>query len=222
LRELRAKASARESIFHYFERERRILLSNGVPIVSMSAIPTIDGKRVYANYSGKSSGPYDVIVIGSGMGGMACATALAKQGRKVLVLEQHYVPGGFTHMYARKGFVWDAGVHAIGEMLPNEVPGKATVDEVMTIGREGMLPILRKMAGFLSYDLVPSSDGKTIVSISRWRTMDAAEQGRRASEAFVRDKAASMVAVISSWVGPAMVSSSPRETARVSSPSYPS
>ena len=34
---------------------------------------------------------FDVIVIGSGIGGLACALALSRSGRKVLVLEQHFV-----------------------------------------------------------------------------------------------------------------------------------
>lgn len=67
---------------------------------------------------------WDVIVIGSGMGGMASAAALAKYGRRVLVLEQHYVPGGFTHVFSRKGFTWDVGVHCVGEMRDRDVPGK--------------------------------------------------------------------------------------------------
>lgn len=66
---------------------------------------------------------YDAIVIGSGMGGMACATALAKVGKKVLMLEQHYVVGGMTHTFKRKGFVWDVGVHALGEMEEKRMPG---------------------------------------------------------------------------------------------------
>lgn len=66
---------------------------------------------------------WDAIVIGSGMGGMACAAALAKYHRKVLVCEQHYVAGGLTHTFSRKGFTWDVGVHCLGEMGPNDIPG---------------------------------------------------------------------------------------------------
>ena len=51
------------------------------------------------------------------MGGMTTASLLSNIGYKVLVLEQHYLPGGFTHMFGRKGFKWDVGVHAIGNVL---------------------------------------------------------------------------------------------------------
>jgi len=59
---------------------------------------------------------YDTIIIGSGMGGLATATILAKQGQTVLVLERHYTAGGFTHIFKRKGYEWDVGIHYIGEM----------------------------------------------------------------------------------------------------------
>ncbi|MCC6213796.1 MAG: NAD(P)/FAD-dependent oxidoreductase [Polyangiaceae bacterium] len=90
----------------------------------MSAIPTLDGRKVYDTYRPGVTGRWDAIVVGSGMGGMACAAALARHGRRVLVLEQHYVPGGFTHSFARKGWRWDAGVHALGEMRPTDPPGR--------------------------------------------------------------------------------------------------
>ncbi len=59
---------------------------------------------------------YDAIIIGSGLGGMTTAAFLAKEGKKVLVLERHYVAGGFTHVFKRRGYEWDVGVHYIGEM----------------------------------------------------------------------------------------------------------
>ncbi|MFT5217488.1 MAG: all-trans-retinol 13,14-reductase [Glaciecola sp.] len=59
---------------------------------------------------------YDTIIIGSGMGGLATAAILAKQGQKVPVLERHYTSGGFTHVFKRKGYEWDVGIHYISEM----------------------------------------------------------------------------------------------------------
>lgn len=66
--------------------------------------------------SGRAADHYDVIVIGSGIGGLCLAALLAKLGRRVCVLEQHYTAGGFTHSYEREGFEWDVGVHYIGEV----------------------------------------------------------------------------------------------------------
>ena len=61
---------------------------------------------------------WDAIVIGSGIGGLACAAALAKSGHAVLVLDQHHVAGGLTQTFAREGFRWDVGLHYLGEMGP--------------------------------------------------------------------------------------------------------
>ena len=64
----------------------------------------------------KAADHYDVIVIGSGIGGLANAALLSKLGKKVCVLEQHYTAGGYTHAYEREGYEWDVGVHYIGEV----------------------------------------------------------------------------------------------------------
>ncbi|MCP5207281.1 MAG: NAD(P)/FAD-dependent oxidoreductase [Hahellaceae bacterium] len=66
--------------------------------------------------SSRLNGPYDAIVIGSGMGGLATAACMSKAGKKVLVLEQHYTAGGYTHSYSRNGYEWDVGVHYIGDV----------------------------------------------------------------------------------------------------------
>ncbi|MEL6843026.1 MAG: NAD(P)-binding protein, partial [Bacteroidota bacterium] len=59
---------------------------------------------------------YDAILIGSGLGSLTAAVMLAKEGYRCLVLERHYTAGGFTHVFKRKGYEWDVGIHYIGEM----------------------------------------------------------------------------------------------------------
>lgn len=55
---------------------------------------------------------YDVIVIGSGLAGMTAANCLAKGGRSVLLLEQHYNFGGMATWFRRKGgHVFDISLH---------------------------------------------------------------------------------------------------------------
>jgi all-trans-retinol 13,14-reductase len=69
-------------------------------------------------------GPWDYLVIGSGIGGMTAAAMLSKIGRRVLVLEQHNIPGGFTQTFKRPGYRWDVGVHLVGEMTERAFPGR--------------------------------------------------------------------------------------------------
>ena len=58
----------------------------------------------------------DVIVIGSGAGGLTAAVAMARAGKRVCVLEQHYLPGGWCHSFNLGGYRFSPGVHYIGEM----------------------------------------------------------------------------------------------------------
>ncbi len=58
----------------------------------------------------RSDDEYDVIIVGSGIGGLSCGALLAKSGYRVLVLEKHYCVGGYCTSFKRKGFTFNAGV----------------------------------------------------------------------------------------------------------------
>lgn len=61
----------------------------------------------------KGENEYDVIIVGSGIGGLTCGALLSKRGYKVLVLEQHHQVGGYCSSFKRKGFVFNAGVEDV-------------------------------------------------------------------------------------------------------------
>jgi all-trans-retinol 13,14-reductase len=70
-------------------------------------------------------------VIGSGIGGLSVAALLAKHaGKRVLVLERHYVAGGFTHTFQRPGYEWDVGLHYIGQVQTPEMTMRRAFDHL--------------------------------------------------------------------------------------------
>lgn len=56
---------------------------------------------------------YDIIVIGAGCGGLTAAACAAKEGKKVLLLERHNTPGGFTSSFVRGRFEFDISLHRL-------------------------------------------------------------------------------------------------------------
>jgi len=58
----------------------------------------------------------DVIVIGSGAGGLSAALPLAQAGMSVIVIEQHNVPGGLCHSFRKNGYRFSPGIHYVGQL----------------------------------------------------------------------------------------------------------
>ncbi len=64
---------------------------------------------------------YDVVIIGSGLGGLACGAMLSKEGYHVCVLEQMDIFGGCLQSFHRKGRNIDTGIHYIGSMGEGQI-----------------------------------------------------------------------------------------------------
>src|SRR5690349_7555490 len=54
---------------------------------------------------------YDAVVVGAGVGGLVCANLLARAGLRVLLVEQHYMVGGYCSTFRRQGYTFDAATH---------------------------------------------------------------------------------------------------------------
>ena len=54
------------------------------------------------------------------MGGLCCGALLSKVGQRVVILEQHYIAGGCTHVFKEQGIEFDTGVHYLGDMTKKQ------------------------------------------------------------------------------------------------------
>jgi phytoene dehydrogenase-like protein len=67
--------------------------------------------RKFRALRGEPCRSYDSVVIGGGIGGLICGNLLARSGLRVLLVEQHYMLGGYCSTFKRKGYVFDAATH---------------------------------------------------------------------------------------------------------------
>ena len=107
--------------------------------------------------AGESS--FDAIIIGSGLGGLSCAAAFARQGFKPLVLEKHDRAGGYATTFKRPGgFSFDVSLHSTvvreREGIHNLIPGFPEVTDIEFVPHPNLYRAI-----FPDYDLrVPQKD----------------------------------------------------------------
>ncbi len=71
---------------------------------------------------------YDVIIIGAGLGGLTAGAKLAKEGKSVLLLEQHDRPGGCATTFKRKDFTMEVGLHEMDGLHPGDIKNRVFAD----------------------------------------------------------------------------------------------
>jgi len=109
---------------------------------------------------------YDAIIIGSGLGGLSCAAAFARQGFKPIVFEQHDKPGGYATAFSRPGgFVFDVSLHSttVGDRngVYNLIYGFPEITEVEFLPHPNLYRAI-----YPDYDIrVPQKDPKAYVAL---------------------------------------------------------
>lgn len=118
---------------------------------------------------------YDAIVIGAGIGGLFCANLLARGGMKVLLVERHYMLGGFCSTFRRKGFVFDAATHfypLLGN--PTTMTGKLLKDLEIPTEWVKMDPVDQFHLPGLPPFAVPSDFAPYVQRLKEWFPEEAA------------------------------------------------
>jgi len=64
---------------------------------------------------------YDVIIAGSGLGGLLCGYVLAKEGYNVCIVEKHHQLGGCLQSFTRNNSIFDTGMHYVGSMNEGQI-----------------------------------------------------------------------------------------------------
>jgi len=131
---------------------KALLAGLAVSTLDWSALPKAVGAQTDENQ-------FDAVIIGAGLGGLSCAAAFARQGFKPLVLEKHYVPGGYATTFKRPGgFVFDVSLHSttVGERegVHNLIPGFPEIADVKFVPHHNLYRAI-----FPDYDIrVPQKD----------------------------------------------------------------
>jgi all-trans-retinol 13,14-reductase len=180
----------------------------GVPLLAWdwSAFPRGDGP----GRPPAATGAYDAVVIGAGLGGLSAAAAFARQGYKVVVLEQHSVPGGYASAFTRPGgFTFDVSLHSTSVGIRNGVANLISgFPEIRDVVFSPHKPLYRAI--FPDFDIrVPHKDLPGYRKILKTRFPDDAA----AIDAIFADMKglSDEVARLSSGAGPADMAAFPQK-----------
>ncbi len=92
---------------------RRDFLSSMLAGLPLMALDWDGFPRGAQTAAAAGSGDHDVVIIGSGLGGLSCGAAFARQGFRALVIEMHHKPGGYATTFRRPGgFTFDVSLHS--------------------------------------------------------------------------------------------------------------
>jgi phytoene dehydrogenase-like protein len=137
-------------MFDSFIKRRDFLKSvlAGIPILALDWSSFQKGTEKATQDS-----DYDAIIIGSGLGGLSCAMAFARQGFKALVLEQHSIPGGYSTSFKRPGgFEFDVSLHSTTvderEGIRNLIPGFPEIKDIEFVPHKNLYRVI-----FPDYDI---------------------------------------------------------------------
>lgn len=82
---------------------------------------------------------FDVIVVGGGLGGLTAGAKLAKEGMKVLLIEQHSQPGGCATTFRRGDYTLEVGLHEMDGLAPRDMKNRIFSD----LGISGSIELVR-------------------------------------------------------------------------------
>jgi len=115
--------------------------------------------------------PVDTLVIGAGVGGLSCAARLARAGQRVLVVDQHFLAGGYCTSFHRRGFTLDACIDTIcgahrGSQFWRVLEGAGVASRVRFLQQD---PIRENVFGALSIKIPSAMDAYEAALAKRWK-----------------------------------------------------
>lgn len=116
---------------------------------------------------------FDCIIVGAGLGGLTAGATLSKQGKRVLLLEKHYIPGGCATTFKRKDFIMEVGLHEMDGLYDKDL--KQEIFKFLEVDKNINFIKVPELFRYISnkVDFVhPHGNDKTLKSLSKMYPSD--------------------------------------------------